>query len=145
MPISYQFDQAKVLLEVFATGTISVADRATFVASALEDNDLPAELPILIDVSELQNAPSVSDVPRMARLVEILAARFKSRVAYFVTGVGIVTPYMLASQEVREHLAEARTFVNRHDAISWLRSPANRLTTTQLKSSAILPALRPLS
>ena len=58
----------------------------------------------------------------MARLVELLSARFRSRVAYYVTGVGIVTPYMLASQEVRPELAVARAFINRDEAVQWLKS-----------------------
>ncbi len=121
MPIAYQFDRAKVLLEVFATGFVTVDDRTSFVATALADADLPSPMPILIDVSGLENPPSSVDVPRMARLIEVLSARFNSRIAYFVTGVGIVTPYLLASYEVRTELAEARTFTSRVEAIKWLK------------------------
>lgn len=122
MPIAYEFDQTLSLINVKATGFVTVDDRAEFVAIALADLELPVGAPILIDVSGIANAPSVSDVPKMARLVQVLAARFRSRVAYYATGVGIVTPYLLAAAHVDDHLAVARTFTNRDDAITWLKA-----------------------
>lgn len=127
MPIAYEFDQSLALINVKATGYVTVDDRAEFVAVVLADMDLPGEAPVLIDVSEIANAPSVGDTPKMAKLVEVPAARFKSRIAYYATGVGIVTPYVLASAQVEDHLAVARTFTNRNEAITWLKADQRRL------------------
>ncbi len=121
MPITYHLDQTLKLLVVHASGHVTVEDRAEFVAAASVDSGLPAELPILIDVSRLSNVPSASDVLTMARLVELLALRFRSRIAYFVTGVGFLTPYSLASAHVQQQMAEARTFTDCHEAIQWLK------------------------
>ncbi len=122
MPIAYHFDRTRVLLEVIATGYVTVDDRAQFVATAMNDLELPSPLPILIDASGVDNPPSSSDVPQMARLVEMLATRFNARIAYFVTGAGMVTPYILASYNVRDDLADARTFTGRDEAIKWLKT-----------------------
>ncbi len=122
MPITYHFDPTLNMLLVHASGNVTVEDQAEFVATALVDNTLPSKAPILIDVSELTNLPSSRDVPIIARLIELLAARFKSRIAYLVSSRGVMTPYALVCTYVKEHLASAFTFNNREEALRWLKN-----------------------
>lgn len=122
MPIVYQFDHALQVLEVRAFGHVTIYERAQFVETVTTDQSLPVKIPILIDVTGISNPPAIDDVPKMARLLERLATHFKSRVTYFVTQVGIVTPYMLASAQVDDQLACTGAFTNCDEAIEWLHA-----------------------
>ena len=87
MPIVYQFDRVLQVLEVRASGYVTVIERTQFVETATTDQSLPVKTPMLIDVTGISNAPAIDDVPKMARLLERLGTHFKSRIAYYVTQV----------------------------------------------------------
>ena len=122
MPIRYVIDQQSGILLVEASGTVTVDDRAQFVAELVTNPSLPARVPIIIDVTGVSNVPSPEDVPKMASLANRLGTRFRSRVAYFVTQAGFVTPYMLAAITACAPDVQVQAFTNRVDATSWLMS-----------------------
>lgn len=122
MPIQYSFDSDYGILEVTASGEISVLDLASFVRSVIDDETMPYVTPVLIDVSGLTIAPTANDLNKMAYLAEMLAGRFKSRIAYYVVTPGFVTLYHLAALSVREDRAIVRAFTDREIAMTWLCS-----------------------
>jgi hypothetical protein len=122
MTIQYSFASDYGILEVTASGEISLLDRASFVRSVIDDETMPSATPVLIDVSGITIAPTANDLNKMAYLVEMLACRFKSRIAYYIVTPGFVTLYVLAALSVREDRAIVRAFTDRAIAMTWLGS-----------------------
>lgn len=122
MPIRYAIDELLGILVVEAVGHVTVEDRAQFVCDVVVDPVLPAEVPIIIDVTAITNLPSPDDVPKMAGLAHKLAQRFRCRVAYYVTKPGFVTPYVLAALSACAGKVQVHAYTDRTDATLWLKA-----------------------
>ncbi len=123
MPIQYMFDKELSIIIATAIGRVAIEDRAAFVDKILRDTSMPETAPLLIDVSAIENAPEMNDAHRMKILMQMLISRFKRKVAYWVTAVGMVTPFSLVTFASSLGRDDVRTFTSRDEAIRWLCEP----------------------
>lgn len=121
MPIQYRYDAELCVIHVVATQVVSVEDRAGFVATVVRDPLMPVTSPILIDATLVLNPPTIKDVAPIGVLLQMLAGRFKCRIAYYVTGVGLVSPFTIAALASNLGHNQAQAFVDRAEALEWLR------------------------
>lgn len=122
MALEYSFDASARLIRIVGRGAVSVESRVHLVRGLLGDTALPAVASVLIDVSEVTNAPDADDVRTIGMLIERMITRFRGRVAVVTASVGHVTLSHLVSLSVGDGVSGAQSFTSQSAARAWLES-----------------------
>ncbi len=93
-------------------------DRIGSVIGMVEDDELPARASVLIDVSEVLETPTPSQLLQIGKLAQLIHERFGERIAIVNCRVGHQTLSQMAT--LVANLDYCRAFLSRADAYLWL-------------------------
>ncbi len=121
MPVTYRYDAEEELLVLTAIHSATLEEYGANVNAMIVDSTLPVSSPVLVDVSAVSSVLQANEIRWLRQLLEMLIAHFHSRVAFFVLGTELVTPYFLLATQDSSLSGNVRVFLSRSEAIEWLK------------------------
>ena len=120
MAVAYSYDEQTHILRIVGEGIVNLSDRVDLVFRILADPLLPAWAALLVNVSEVKNAPTPEEVRVIGILIDRLCSRFNGRTAIVNVTVGHVAISHMAALSAYNASDNVRVFSSEVAATEWL-------------------------
>jgi hypothetical protein len=124
MPFGYTVNRTCSIITITGSGTVTMAERYDCVQRLMQDRALDKEHHVLIDVSQVDNSPTVDELTAIVALVERMQAKFGGRVAILNTRIGHVSITDIIALSVYRGRDRVQAFLSESEARAWLTAAA---------------------
>ena len=122
MAITYAFEPGNNLGVITCSGEVTMEDRHVFISKIIDEDLHPNGANILINVSDVKNAPSPSEVPFVSWQIERLKGKGVRRVAILNTAAGHLTISHFIALQVGIDSVKTKVFMFESQAREWLNA-----------------------
>lgn len=122
--VTYRLDRSKGLLETRCVGPVNLPDVMEHFARLRADPDLPEQLDVLLDLTEMTSVPEAGQLRQVAYAVAGLAATLRLRAIAVVASRDVLFGMSrVFGAFIDEQLERVRVFRAVDDARRWLACP----------------------
>jgi hypothetical protein len=120
MPYSYEISESEQVVVIRGTNHISLDDSLTLINEIASSQNFKREYKMLVDVRNMKNVPSPSEVKAFASALGQLRDKFQSSIAVVVAGELNFGMARMTSIYAELEQIRMRVFYDYEDACKWL-------------------------
>ena len=120
MALDISYDDASGLLRIVGSGVVTMEDRRKCFGHIFSAPEYAAARHVLINASEITNAPMDGDMPGMVNIVKSVRSRFPGRMAIVNSRAGHVTVSNIIAISSDPVDLSVKVFFTEGDALVWI-------------------------
>ena len=122
MPVDYTFDGKSKIVHLQSVGLYTESERSQCVVRVMDDDSIPKDSHILIDISKGENVPDFAECGEIVSLLRSLLHVFGGRLAIVDGQIHRQVMNTIIVGTASQFTDRLRRFDNVADAIAWLLS-----------------------